>query len=291
LLPGALVISLDFELFWGMRDIIDREDPYTRNILNARQVIPRILDLFKEYDIAATWAIVGFLFAENNAEIELYSPAIRPQYFKTSLNPYYEKIGKTETEDPLHYAPQLILQISQSARQEIASHTFSHYYCLEQGTTRESFAADLDSALAIARKYGISIKSIVLPRNQYNPCYDDILLDRGIVAFRGTEKHSMYQVRKGFSAPHKRLYRLMDSYFNFSGQHLLSWSEIIENSGLCNISGSRFFRPYSKLLTFLDTCKVQRIMEAMEQAAKLNKIFHLYWHPHNFGSYSEKNVM
>ncbi len=57
---GTLVISLDFELNWGVHDVFTQEQ-YGENILGAREAIPKILDLFMEYDIHATWATVGML--------------------------------------------------------------------------------------------------------------------------------------------------------------------------------------------------------------------------------------
>lgn len=63
---GALVISLDFELSWGIRDF---ESIGNRNkILPTRQVVPMLLEMFKKYDIHATWATVGFLFFESKTE-------------------------------------------------------------------------------------------------------------------------------------------------------------------------------------------------------------------------------
>ncbi|RME25825.1 MAG: hypothetical protein D6798_08055, partial [Deltaproteobacteria bacterium] len=58
LLPGgALVVSLDFELFWGMRDKVSLQR-YRRQILGGRAAIPRLLDLFVAHGIHATWATV-----------------------------------------------------------------------------------------------------------------------------------------------------------------------------------------------------------------------------------------
>src|SRR5437762_12519929 len=143
---GALVISLDFELHWGVRDKCAVDGAYRGNLLGARKAIPRMLDLFEEFDVAATWAAVGFLFAESRREREEFSPRIRPNYEDSRLNAYAEMTGENEHSDPLHYAGSLIRQIRSRAKQEIASHTFSHYYCLEPGEMREAFAADLRSA-------------------------------------------------------------------------------------------------------------------------------------------------
>ena len=60
-MTGQFIISLDFELLWGVRDHADR-DSYGQNVTGARAAVPRMLDLFERHGIAATWATVGFLF-------------------------------------------------------------------------------------------------------------------------------------------------------------------------------------------------------------------------------------
>ena len=68
-MAGTLLVSLDFELFWGMLDQCALED-YQDNVLGGRTAIPRLLQLFEKYGIHATWATVGFLFAENYQELK-----------------------------------------------------------------------------------------------------------------------------------------------------------------------------------------------------------------------------
>ncbi len=65
---GVFVISLDFELYWGMRDIKAIED-YKDNLLGERTIVPTLLKVFGEYGIHATWATVGFMFYENRQEL------------------------------------------------------------------------------------------------------------------------------------------------------------------------------------------------------------------------------
>jgi len=48
-------ISLDFELMWGMYDLLTKQQ-YGKNILGGRSAIPKILQLFKKYNI---YSILG----------------------------------------------------------------------------------------------------------------------------------------------------------------------------------------------------------------------------------------
>jgi len=76
---GALVISLDFELNWGVRDKRRLSD-YGRNILGGRKAIPLLLDLFAARRIAATWATVGLAFCGTKDKLIAALPPLRPDY-------------------------------------------------------------------------------------------------------------------------------------------------------------------------------------------------------------------
>ena len=46
-MAGTLIVSLDFELFWGMLDVCRLED-YQDNVLGGRKAIPKMLQLFRK---------------------------------------------------------------------------------------------------------------------------------------------------------------------------------------------------------------------------------------------------
>jgi len=286
---GALVISLDFEIHWGVRDTRAPDSDYRMNLLGVRQAVPRLLDLFERYGIGVTWATVGFLFAQSRTEIRETSPRIRPAYANKSLYPYTEPLGTGEDEDPLHYAPSLIEKIRHCPAQEIGSHTYSHYYCLEPGQTVNAFAADLRSAVRIAHRRGITLESIAFPRNQCNSAYLTAVQAAGIRVYRGNENSWMHRPRTVHS-PAVRAARLLDQYVPVSGAHLTRWSDVVQPGGLANVPASRFLRPYSPVLRHLDGLRMQRMEREMRQAAVSGRIYHLWWHPHNFGSWTFENL-
>lgn len=288
---GALTISLDFEIHWGVRDHFTTNGAYRRNLLGVRKAVPEMLKLFSEFDIAVTWATVGFLFAKSKDELKDYTPKVLPDYENRKLSPYDEEIGLSEADDLFHYAPSLIERIKETPRQEISTHTFSHYYCLEKGQTCETFAADLQSAIGLAAENGIKISSIVFPRNHHNEEYDDILLQNGIDCFRGNQPEWMYQLGDdGKSSKLQRLGRFADTHLNLAGQHLIDWAEIWENPKIANVRASYFLRPAQTKRKWIDELRFRRLKTGIEQAAKNNKIIHLWWHPHNFGADTENNL-
>ena len=285
---GTLIVSLDFELFWGMQDCITLEG-YKENIIGGRNAIPILLELFDKYGIHATWATVGFQFAHDYEELEKYFPLdeLKPQYKSKELSTYrcFAKIGKNETEAPCFYAESIIKKIAQYNHQEIASHTFSHYYCRELGQTVKQFEADMKAAVEIARDHGYQLTSIVLPRNQSNKNYMDVLKKLGFTAYRDEENDWIHE--KISFRPLMRALRLADVYIPLTGQGgYISKDE----EGIVNLVGSRMYKPYFKYLSFMEKLKIRRIKKQMLNAAQKGLTFHLWWHPHNIGIMTEYHL-
>ena len=275
----TLIVSLDYELFWGLQDAWELEE-YEQNLLGVREAIPKMLQVFEKHSIHATWAAVGFLFAENEQELRRYFPDELPTYKNPIRSPYplLGKIGQDENAAPCYYAPGLIDRIASVPGQEIGSHTFSHYYCLEDGQTPEQFRADMRSAQAIAYDHGYQLTSVILPRNQCEPEYTKVLTELGFAAYRDEENDWIHEKIK--FRPLMRILRLADVYLPLTGQG--GYVPKIEN-GIVNLVGSRMYKPYFKPLAFLEGLKVRRIKMQMLHAAKNGLTFHLWWHPHNVG--------
>ncbi len=283
---GALVISLDFELLWGVFDKVNwrEKQEYFRN---TRKVIPEILRLFEKYEISCTWATVGMLFNETWDEWNFNIPDILPEYENSRLSAY--KFGKTiqckETEE-LCFAPDLLKMIVATPGQEVGTHTYSHYYCLEPGQSKESFKADLKQSKLVAEGLNIELVSLVFPRNQYNSDYLGACREFGLKTVRtnpavwywkDTQKDSLLQ----------KIFRTGDAYVGFNNKSYKETSEIFP--GIKGQMASRLLRPY-KGKSILDKSRVQRIKSEMETAAKRKEVYHLWWHPHNFGENPERNL-
>ena len=283
------LVSLDFELMWGVREKRTIES-YGSNILGAREAIPKMLALFREHRVKATWATVGMVLFDSKKDLLDALPELRPTYENTRLDPYssLDSIGLDESADPFHFGLSLARMIVECEGMELGSHTFSHYFALESGQTREQFAADLDASVRATEAVHERPTSLVFPRNQVNPRYFDMCRNAGFEAFRGTEGGWIYRAgdsRENTSV--RRGARLVDAYVSLSGSNA---SEPQEHSGMIDLPSSRFLRPYSPALGRLDWLRVRRITSAMEAAARTNRTFHLWWHPHNFGASTAKNL-
>jgi peptidoglycan/xylan/chitin deacetylase (PgdA/CDA1 family) len=276
------VISLDFELMWGVRDHLSVAQ-YGANIRGVREAIPRMLELFDRFEIRATWATVGFLFFEDKDELMAGLPSLRPRYQKDILSNYnyLSEAGHDEKDDPHYFGFSLLKKIQACPSQEIATHTFSHYYCLEDGQSPNEFRADIEAAIAVARRKGIDLKSIVFPRNQYSENHLAIAETAGLKTFRGNERSWVYRPTNADGQNKlRRAARLADHYFNLTGHHVQHPTQV---GGLTEIASSRFLRPYSRIFAPMDRLRLSRTKRAIDSAASQNGIFHLWWHPHNFG--------
>ena len=283
---GILIISLDFELYWGVRDKRSLA-AYAANLEAVHKIVPRLLTLFTRYQIHTSWATVGLLFAQNEQEAVAFSPAIKPHYSETQLDAYQE-FTKTNLTESYYFACNLIKKIQQTPHQEIASHTFSHYYCLEPGQTCEQFQADLNSATNIAQANNTSLQSLVFPRNQYNDDYLHIAAQAGFKTFRGNEHAYIHKPRNQAQLSLAiRGFRLLDSYLNLTGHHCYPLPNTTKLP--INLPSSCFYRAYSHQLRHFEWLKHRRIKQGLKQAAKTHKIYHLWWHPHNFGKHMEHN--
>ncbi len=286
-MPGILIVSLDFELFWGMLDVCSLE-AYQENVLGGRKAIPRLLELFQKYGIHATWATVGYLFARNYQELKEYFPekGSLPTYENPALSTYaqFETIGENEEAAPCFYGASLISQIARVRGQEIGSHTFSHYYCRAKGQTPEQFREDMRAAKIIAEDNGYDVTSVILPRNECRPEYIQILRETGFTAYRNEEEDWIHK-RVTFR-PLMKVLRTIDMYFSLTGQGGYIPKE---EDGIWNLTGSRMFRPIRPGFEFLEKWKIRRIKGQMLHAAKNGLTFHLWWHPHNIGVYTEEH--
>jgi len=286
---GTFTISLDFELYWGVHDQRSLTS-YGRDLLGARDAIPRMLVLFDRYGVRCTWATVGLLFFDRKAELMEYLPEPRPRYANPALSPYPRlgQIGPNERQDPYHYGLSLIEQIRDCPGQEIGTHTFSHYFCMERGETEDgqnvvTFRADMQAARRAAERLGITPRSLAFPRNQYRADYLEACRASGIEVIRGTHPSWMFQAqRPGDEGLVKRACRMSDDYLPISHEDCLQPQAM--DGGLIDVRSSRFLRPTSRRLRPFEPLRLGRITRGLTRAAKSGTIYHLWWHPHDFGA-------
>ena len=138
----SVVISLDFELRWGLHDRLGTNmQAYRQSLEGVQEAVPALLRLFSQRKLRATWACVGALGCAGWEDYFSRAPA-PPRYHnpRLALDPRYADL---DPDGRLHFAPELLQLVKDTPGQELGTHTFSHIYMQEPGITSEDVAADL----------------------------------------------------------------------------------------------------------------------------------------------------
>jgi peptidoglycan/xylan/chitin deacetylase (PgdA/CDA1 family) len=282
----SLVISLDFELHWGRFDKYDLESNL-RYYRNTRNAIPKMLELFDRYRIHATWATVGMLMAENEEEWRTYQPELLPDFSNKKISAYSWFDHQTKLFPEGLFAPELVSLILDCPNQELGSHSFSHYYTLEQGQNTSQWREDLRASKKISKeKFGVEIKSLVFPRNQYSSEAIKVAGEEGFKVVR-TNPQDWFWKEVEKESLLKRIVRTGDTLFDLSKR--TSYVAPASLEGVTCLAASRLMRPFRNGSIF-NNRRITRIKEEIEEAMRNNEMYHLWWHPHNFGTYPTENL-
>jgi peptidoglycan/xylan/chitin deacetylase (PgdA/CDA1 family) len=256
-MPGALCISIDLELAWGVWDRPTR-DYFELCAQKERMIVRRLLALFSRYDVSATWAVVGRL-----------------------LDPLGPVPVASATGRHVWYAPDLVEAINRAApTQEIGSHSFAHIYC--QRTSRAAMREDLDAAKAIHIRHGLEWHSFVFPRNQV--AHVDLLRDAGMHAFRSADVGWHMQARRaGLVAG--RLANLADKLLPVPPTAVCP----VHAAGMVDIPGSMLLLGRGGIRRLVRPGVVEaKARLGLRAAWQRGRVFHLWFHPSNF--YYETDV-
>lgn len=287
---GSLVISLDFELTWGAIDSWKPDGYGKTNILQVSEVVKRLVALFEKYDVNATFATVGFVMLHDVEDIKRHTPALIPTYVNEDLRPYGKYLDYVEKQDShLFFAPQIVELLKKTSNVEVATHTFGHFYCWELGQTIEQFEADMAMAQKVGDEQGQKLKSIVFPRNQVSDEYLEVCAKHGFKTYRGNAKKYFGHTTNRWLVLYNKVSRLLDAYVNWGGNTSIPYSEIDRNAVPMNVQASRMLRPYMRKLRWFEGLRLRRIKNEMKYAAKHHELYHLWWHPHNFGANIDEN--
>ena len=273
-----LVISLDFELRWGVLDkVYEDADAYRDNLISVHENVPWILELFNSRGIHATWATVGALACDNWDEFEAVRPSMLPAY-KNKKMEYVNEINKiVDPEGKLYFAPDLVQKIIETPGQELGTHTFGHIYATEPDVTYEQLLADLHTCKSfLKKKFSYTPTSLVYPRNQV--IYEERLLEEKVVeCYRGNEDVDYLSAENQRG---KKLFNrvkiLLDAINPFSS-HAYEFGSITKN----NIKSSAMFRIYlSGILRRMHLAKLKYSISRLKD----DEVYHIWFHPHNLGT-------
>jgi hypothetical protein len=86
----------------------------------------------------------------------------------------------------------------------------------------------------------------------------------------------------------KKICRRLDHYVPLSGHNAVTPE--CDGLGIVNIRSSRFLLPVPTRSRIFGSLCQGRIEAGMRHAASTGQVFHLWWHPHNFGSHVDDNM-
>ena len=275
------------ELAWGFMESVKIDEWRLRAVGRIREVLDSVLRLLQDYEIPATWALLGHLFLDKCERKERpHSEIPRPSYAWFEGD-WFKYDPCTDIErDPLWYGKDIVEKIldfssDSVAEQEIACHSFSHPVFGDPGCSKEFARAEIDKCLAIMKGYETRPRTFVFPLGSVG--HVRLLKERGFTAFFS----GISQLVKGSS-----LGRLAPSAFHryvSSGIELLSNNSLLSPPvsvpemvlpGLWAIPGSMCFNKKRNVpLKFV----VLRAKRGIERAIREKACFYMYTHLHNFG--------
>jgi peptidoglycan/xylan/chitin deacetylase (PgdA/CDA1 family) len=275
---GVFTISLDFELIWGTLDLFGAEKFRAACEIERAVIIDRLLDLFVEYDIPATWCILGHLFLDHcESEQGIKHPEIvRPAHAWFKQDWFEHDPSGDEDSSPLFFGRSLVEKIqSCTVKQEIGCHSFSHVIFGDAGCSVETAESELAASVEAAKSLGIEMRSFAFPRNEVG--HLAALRKYGFTFYRGPEPNWYEQA--GLTGVLKRLAHLLEVLISAEPPVVLPEQTC---EGLWNIPGSMIYFPMHGLRRHIPTSfRVRRAIKGLDAAAHQNRIFHLWFHPTN----------
>jgi peptidoglycan/xylan/chitin deacetylase (PgdA/CDA1 family) len=246
---GAVTISIDLELAWGVWDILTPADLALAEAAE-RPICAALLELFDRHQVAATWALVAALLDRKSAEARPGSPAC-------------------------WHAPDIVERIVRaSAGHEIGSHGGRHIYFADIASAEArddlAFAADQH------RANGLPFTSFVFPRNAVG--HLDALAEAGLRTFRGPDV--------GWTGAARRAGRRIGQAVNLADKMLPIPPSAVTASrrgGLIDIPGSMLLLGRNGPRRFvLPAVTRAKLHLGLERAQRTGATFHLWFHPSNF---------
>ncbi len=273
---GTLCISLDTELIWG-RVHLHNIDSFKSRARKDWKTIPEILTLLKKYSAPATWAVTGHMMLKSCDGCHL--DLVRPRYKNQEFDWFKYDPGTDEKQNPDWYGKSLFLKIKSTPKQEIASHTYSHFFWGQEGCTHESAESDMNAWIRVAKSYGITATSFVFPKNSVG--HLSLLKKNGFTTYRGPDINWFSTAPNIF----KHILQILDFLLPVSPSSV----KVSKNAGLINIPGSYYFPSARGIRKYIPKgLRAYKAKRGIDSAIKKGEIFHLWSHPIDFADQTSK---
>jgi peptidoglycan/xylan/chitin deacetylase (PgdA/CDA1 family) len=272
---GYFIFSLDTELGTGYFDLDEaRKRIFSADGSRERENISRILELLEEYQITATWAVVGHIFYEHCEECKI-CPILE---WKGKYQSYEDAY---KTRHPLWYGADVIdMLLNQKMKHEIAFHGYSHRTF--NSMSREEAEVEIQEFIRVASRKGIVAKSIVFPRNKVG--HLDLFQKYGFLCYRSEESLPLLTRNKYIVG---RIAKSLDHILGISTPPIHEVKDFAAGN-MVNLIATQHVFGFSRTTDLLldkwgfPNLRVRRITRAIRNAASQKKVAHIWVHPEEF---------
>lgn len=271
---GAFTLSLDFELIWGTQDLFGPQAFRKACLFERQRIIDDLLAMLHEFEIQATWCIVGHLFLDRCDG--KHATLTRPVHSWNRGDWFQHDPGGTESNESTFLGRSLVEKIlACPTRQEVGFHSFSHVIWGDPGCSREVADSDVKACIQAAAWTGSRPVSFVFPRNRVG--HLDVLAAHGIRVFRGPGPR--WYERDENPGLLGRLAHLAEVAGGAAAPTVLPAKT---PTGLVNLPGSMIYLPAHGIRGFIPVSRrVRRAIGGLNAAADQRSVFHLWFHPTN----------
>jgi hypothetical protein len=263
----TLVISFDLELAWGSFDIDYGPELLARAEWTCERGVPIILEHLSRNQLAATWAIVGFVMLDG-LPIHAELTEVRYAHFH---HPWLSYASSADAKSQAWFAPRVVESIcKRRPAQEIGAHSLSHILFGDQGTPRKRAEEELNFCQSIAQTLGFELESFVFPRNSV--AHLDALKAAGFTCYRSPDVLPfLLPIPYGAA-----ICALACDVLGISPRPVRP----VHKNGLVEIPGSLMIRDMKDWRGLIpDRVRLRRLRQGLKIIANEGGIYHIWLHP------------
>lgn len=262
-----VVLSLDFELGWGVLDSsLWRQRENNGVYERMRSIMPELLGLMADLEMPATWALVSSMLCPTVDKVEI---GHLKQGYRNAVASFLKE-AKPSTWNAIDLCELLL----QDNRQEIATHSATHLYVSHEDADERSYVEDIGLSLEQLLEFtGVKSSSIVYPRDQVD--WKDAIAKEYRLDGR---LNPAFGMRSGPLARAARAFRNLGGNYPLSSVSIGAYDEIYHG-------GSIYFNwqanKYARLKRYILARQIDRLLSDIRLRNRAGQVCHIWLHPFN----------
>jgi hypothetical protein len=278
---GVFTISIDYEFGWGRPERLFSSEE-AEIVRNEVHITRRLLDLFEEYSMPATWAVASHLLESSCSFGKTFAHPEYPRPITKGKDWFFQHPPKGDVHDVLWFdSESLISRIAASpARHEIASHSYAHIAYGAPDVNPDAVKVDIQHAKSRHSNAKLPFQTFIFPWNSEG--FYAELYEAGIMCYRGTTAR-WYHSLPGMV---KRVGHVLDYVLPFAPPVVMP---TMHASGLLNIADSMLLLRREGIRKWVPSFMLKtKAVKGLQRAVSEKAIFHLWFHPFNFAFHTEE---